>query len=323
MLQATFLSSLVRQYDKLKLPGRDSLLAYLLILSGGGTWGPGLYDDFELQFAWGSWKDGQRYLFDLFSVLQSKSLVNLTQRPEGFAVEALPVSSKFSYLSELARPELIPWAEAVTAEGLSVYLLAGSIVHSAGGSFTFNADSLDGRFGMWGGRSCSGYLRRLLTALQMSRLLSFREMGREFEVTAVNDLPMSTQGAVQPAYYHPTHGRSQLPTQLRGRLWKEDGCICCYCLRSLSDGEAETDHIIPLYMNGAELDPGNLATACASCNSRRKWFKGVNAAKTSDAWRELLPRSWRGLPVMSVDEATVEEGGRTKRVPVVRCGTKP
>ncbi len=53
--------------------------------------------------------------------------------------------------------------------------------------------------------------------------------------------------------------------KVRRAVLERDGFVCHWCFAPANT----VDHVRPLAMAGARLDPANLVAACRSCNSRR------------------------------------------------------
>jgi len=57
--------------------------------------------------------------------------------------------------------------------------------------------------------------------------------------------------------------------KVRIRILTRDNWTCYYCQKKLIGADATVDHKIALNNGGRRLDPGNLVSACRSCNSRK------------------------------------------------------
>jgi hypothetical protein len=56
--------------------------------------------------------------------------------------------------------------------------------------------------------------------------------------------------------------------QIRQRVIKRDGLICCFCAKELKQDEHTLDHLIPASQNGP-FWVTNLTVACSPCNNKR------------------------------------------------------
>lgn len=56
--------------------------------------------------------------------------------------------------------------------------------------------------------------------------------------------------------------------RLRTRIFERDGYRCRYCKKVFPMSELHVDHVVPRYLNGANVD-ANRATACAFCNKSK------------------------------------------------------
>ncbi|HEV2148704.1 MAG TPA: HNH endonuclease signature motif containing protein [Longimicrobiaceae bacterium] len=55
---------------------------------------------------------------------------------------------------------------------------------------------------------------------------------------------------------------------LRERIFARDAFRCVYCARTFPAEQLTLDHVQPR-MRGGDHSPGNLVTACSSCNTRK------------------------------------------------------
>ena len=55
---------------------------------------------------------------------------------------------------------------------------------------------------------------------------------------------------------------------LRERIFARDAFRCVYCARTLPADQLTLDHVQPR-VRGGDNSPGNLVTACATCNTRK------------------------------------------------------
>ncbi|MBI4603174.1 MAG: HNH endonuclease [Planctomycetes bacterium] len=326
MIQRDVLRPFVSEYDRTGLASREKLLAYLLLLSraksGQTKWGPGGYSEFEHEFAWGSIKNGDRYLKALLDPLETKGCISVRpETPRRLIVEVAEPPARFRYFSSVADPALLAWTRVVTAEGLSLYLVLGSLCLSDEEPFEFDSSWFENRFGKWRDTARAKYYHRLFENLTSNGLLEVRKVDGTYVVVSVSDLPDSIAGSERQSFYYPTFDRPPLSPPVCARIWEADGRKCVYCGVTLVGGAYQVDHVIPLYMNGARSDERNLGTSCDACNARRKWFKDLGDPRTSDRWREVLPHTWRGRVVSDVEEAEIEEDGVQRRVPVISTGT--
>jgi 5-methylcytosine-specific restriction protein A len=63
----------------------------------------------------------------------------------------------------------------------------------------------------------------------------------------------------------PASHRVPIPAALRRRVYARDGYRCVYCGRNGRRILLTIDHVFPVALGGTN-NPGNLATACRSCN---------------------------------------------------------
>lgn len=78
--------------------------------------------------------------------------------------------------------------------------------------------------------------------------------------------------------------KEPIPLALRWAIWERDDFRCFYCKRRQF---LSVDHILP-ESRGGTLDPGNLITACMSCNSAK-------GDKTYEEFREYRNRQANNL----------------------------
>src|SRR5205823_8493515 len=65
--------------------------------------------------------------------------------------------------------------------------------------------------------------------------------------------------------------RGRIPDEVRQEVYKRDGFKCLYCRGVFPPDKLSIEHIIPRSRRGHDLIT-NYATACRSCNSRRRNF---------------------------------------------------
>ena len=286
----------------------------------GSNWGPGTYVDFDKAFPWGSLakSEGKAYLGQTLEELSANDCLSFEKLQGGaFSVELAALPEGFQYFEKISTPRLLDWITKLqSVEEIALYLVSASSFLEQKGPVELTASSLANDFGFWRGKSRAKYLPRQFKKLVEVDLLEV-DFTRAYTIVGVNELPAPSGDFEPSSYIHPTHDRPPFPARLRKSIFQQDGGLCSYCGTTLREEDPfQIDHIIPLYLNGARLDPRNLATACQKCNgSRNRFPTGEQSGK--DIWRQEEPGYWRKGKVDSIGEATITENGATRRIPII------
>jgi len=85
----------------------------------------------------------------------------------------------------------------------------------------------------------------------------------------ISPLPRCPEHRRKPYSPHPSRsgpwGSTWAWRKLRAQVLERDGYRCRYC----GDPATHADHVVPVSMGGAHLDPANVVAACAPCNRRK------------------------------------------------------
>jgi len=80
-----------------------------------------------------------------------------------------------------------------------------------------------------------------------------------------------------------------------------DGGICMVAGPTCRGRATSVDHIVPVSLGGARLDPANLRAACSGCqvwlsHETRRWLTGSSSEPRSEVWfdgqRSTPSRQW-------------------------------
>lgn len=64
----------------------------------------------------------------------------------------------------------------------------------------------------------------------------------------------------------PRHPLRRRNAEWRRRLWRPGVNRCCWCFAELGPAAATLEHLVPV-RDGGRTGPGNVALACADCNT--------------------------------------------------------
>ena len=72
---------------------------------------------------------------------------------------------------------------------------------------------------------------------------------------------------------------------VRAEVLRRDGWTCRACKRRTA---TEVDHVVPLHLGGAALDPNNLQAICRGCHAAKTASENRAPDRRPAGWRKLV-----------------------------------